>query len=211
VPDGTTTKTALEHLAPRLVAMSPLVASAYELASDAHEGQRRKDDGSPYISHPITVAEVLRNAGFRDQVIAAALLHDVVEDTELSTEEVAERFCDEVAELVAALSDDPRIEDFEERKREHRDQVEEAGAAAVAIYIADKLSNLTDLRGVYAEEGEPVASRFAAPLDVRVELWREDAEMASRVAPELPYLDEFRASLNGFERERAERQAPGTE
>jgi (p)ppGpp synthase/HD superfamily hydrolase len=204
---GTTAQKALENLAPRLVATSPLVASAYELASNAHQGQRRKDDGSPYISHPIAVAEVLRDAGFREQVIAAALLHDVVEDTELSTEEVAERFCDEVAELVDALSDDPGIEDFEQRKNEHRDQVEAAGPEAIAIYVADKLSNLTDLRAVYAEEGEAVASRFAAPLDVRVALWRKDAEMASRIAPELPYLDDFRAGLDGFERERAARGA----
>jgi (p)ppGpp synthase/HD superfamily hydrolase len=205
VPDGSTTET--DHLAPRLVDASPLIASAYELAAAAHAGQRRKDDGSPYISHPVAVAQVLREAGFREQMIAAALLHDVVEDTELSTEEVAERFCDEVAELVDALSEDAGIEDFEERKRAHREQVEEAGREAVAIYIADKLSNLKDMRAIYAQEGEAIAPRFAAPLGVRIVLWREDAEMASRVAQELPYLGEFRAALDGFEREREARLA----
>jgi guanosine-3',5'-bis(diphosphate) 3'-pyrophosphohydrolase len=189
------------------VAAGPLISRAYELAGEAHAGQRRKDDGSPYISHPVAVAQVLHDAGFRDQVIAAALLHDVVEDTELSTAEVAERFCDEVAELVDALSEDDGIEGFEERKHEHREQVEESGPDAVAIYIADKLSNLNDLRAVYAEEGEAVASRFSSPLDVRVALWREDAEMARRVTPDLPYLDDFRSSLDEFERERAARQA----
>jgi (p)ppGpp synthase/HD superfamily hydrolase len=189
------------------VAAGPLISRAYGLAAEAHAGQRRKDDGSPYISHPVAVAQVLHDAGFRDPVIAAALLHDVVEDTELSTEEVAERFCDEVAELVDALSEDDGVKDFEERKSEHREQVEESGPDAVAIYIADKLSNLNDLRAVYAEEGEAVASRFASPLDVRVALWREDAEMARRVAPDLPFLDEFNASLDEFERERETRQA----
>jgi guanosine-3',5'-bis(diphosphate) 3'-pyrophosphohydrolase len=200
VPDGTSTET--DHQAPRFVAASPLIASAYRLAAEAHSGQRRRDDGSPYISHPVAVAQLLHDAGFRDQVIAAALLHDVVEDTEMSTEEVAERFCDEVAKLVDALSEDEGIEDFSERKREHREQVEESTPEAVAIYVADKLSNLRDLRSVYAEEGETVASRFKAPLDVRVELWREDAEMALRLAPELPYLDEFRSELSTFAEER---------
>jgi len=205
VPDGTTTET--DHLAPRLVAASPLIASAYELAAKAHSGQRRKDDGSPYISHPVAVAQVLLEAGFRDQVIAAALLHDVVEDTELSSEEVAERFCDEVAALVDALSEDDDIEDFEERKHAHREQVEGASFEAVAIYIADKLSNLKDMRAIYARDGESIAPRFAAPLDVRIGLWREDAEMALRVAPALPYLGEFRAELDGFERDREARLA----
>jgi (p)ppGpp synthase/HD superfamily hydrolase len=201
-----TTETAGQHQAPRFVSASPLIEDAYRLAADAHSGQRRKDDGSPYISHPVTVAQVLHDAGFREQVVAAALLHDVVEDTDLSTEEVAERFCDEVAELVDAMSEDEGIEDFADRKREHREQVEGAGAEAVAIYVADKLSNLQDLRTVYGEEGEAVASRFAAPLDVRVELWREDAEMASRVAPDLPYLPRFRDALDAFDRDREARR-----
>jgi (p)ppGpp synthase/HD superfamily hydrolase len=207
LPEGTTTESARNQEAPRFVAASPLIQNAYKLAAEAHAGQRRKDDGSPYISHPIAVAQVLHDAAFRDQVIAAALLHDVVEDTDLSTQEVAERFCDEVAALVDALSEDEGIADFADRKREHREQVEESGPEAVAIYVADKLSNLSDLRTVYAEEGEVVASRFKAPLDVRVELWREDAEMASRVSPELSYLPEFREALDEFERERAARQA----
>jgi (p)ppGpp synthase/HD superfamily hydrolase len=207
VPDGTTTQTTLSQQLPRIIGASELVASAYELAAEAHEGQRRKDDGSPYISHPIAVAQVLRDAGFRDQVIAAALLHDVVEDTELSSEEVANRFCDEVAQLVEALSEDEGIEGFEERKREHREQVEEAGYEAVAIYIADKLSNLRDMRAIYAREGEAIAPRFAVPLDVRIALWREDAEMATRVAPELPHLEAFQSALDEFEREREGRLA----
>jgi (p)ppGpp synthase/HD superfamily hydrolase len=179
------------------------VAEAYRLAAAAHEGQRRKDDGTPYITHPVAVAELLHAAGFPEEVIAAALLHDVVEDTEMGPDEIAERFADRVAELVEALSEDEGIEDYEERKREHREQVEESGRDAIAIYIADKLSNLRDMRRIYAEEGEAIASRFKAPLDVRVRLWREDLEMAKRSAPDLPYLGDFERELDEFERERA--------
>jgi (p)ppGpp synthase/HD superfamily hydrolase len=192
---------------PRFTARSALVADAYGLAADAHEGQRRKDDGTPYITHPVAVAELLHDAGFDDDVVAAALLHDVVEDTEMGRDEIAERFGDRVAELVDALSEDDGIQDYEDRKREHREQVEESGRDAIAIYIADKLSNLRDMRRIYAEEGEAIASRFKAPLDVRVGLWRDDHEMARRSAPDLGYSSDFERELDEFDRERAARRA----
>ena len=194
---------------PRFADRSELVTDAFELAGDAHRGQLRKDDGSPYITHPIAVADLLDDAGFDDDVIAAALLHDVVEDTDMALGEIAERFCERVAELVEALSEDDGISDFEERKREHREQVAEAGRDAIAIYIADKLSNLRDMRRIYAEQGEAIASRFKAPLDVRAGLWREDLEMAKREAPDLPYLRDFERELDGFARERKARLHDG--
>ena len=200
---GTSTKLGEK---PRFANRSDLVAEAYRLAADAHEGQLRKGDGSPYITHPVAVAELLHEAGFDDEVIAAALLHDVVEDTEMGPDEIAERFGERVAELVEALSEDEGIEEYAERKREHREQVEESGRDAIAIYIADKLSNLRDMRRIYAEDGEAIAPRFKAPLDVRVRLWREDLEMAKRSAPDLPYLGDFERELDGFERERAARR-----
>lgn len=190
---------------PRFAARSDLVAQAYELAASAHEGQRRKDNGTPFITHPVTVADLLHDSGFGDEVIAAALLHDVVEDTEMDSGELTRRFGGRVAELVEALSEDEGIRDYEERKREHREQVAESGADAAAIYIADKLSNLRDMRRIYAEEGEAIASRFTSPLDVRVTLWREDAAMAGRIAPGLVFLVDFGRELDEFERQRAAR------
>jgi (p)ppGpp synthase/HD superfamily hydrolase len=191
---------------PSFVSRSDIVSDAYGLAADAHDGQLRKDDGSPYITHPVTVAGLLHDAAFGDEVIAAALLHDVVEDTELDSEQLAERFGARVAELVSALSDDEAIADYEQRKREHAGRVAAAGGDAVAIYIADKLSNLRDMRRIYAEEGEAIASRFRAPLDVRVGLWREDLEMARDRVPELPYLGDFERELAEFDREREARR-----
>jgi guanosine-3',5'-bis(diphosphate) 3'-pyrophosphohydrolase len=205
VPEGTSTETLRDHETPRFIAQSELLSRAYGVAAQAHAGQQRKDDGSPFISHPVAVARVLKNADFGDHVIAAALLHDVVEDTELSSGQVAKRFGHEVADLVEALSEDNRIDDYEERKLAHRDRVEEAGSDAIAIYIADKLSNLRGMRAIYGLEGEAIAPRFKTPIDVRVGLWRGDLEMASRAVPDLPYLDDFRSELEAFDRERAQR------
>ena len=188
--------------APDFVADSDALREAFALASEAHYGQSRKDGESPYISHPVAVAERLAASGAGEAVITAALLHDVVEDSDLTVGEVVERFGVEVGELVAALTDDGTIADYEERKREHRARVEEAGPQAAAIYAADKLVNVRDLRSLYADLGEAAASRFNAPIDVRVDLWREDLEMLDRVVPRLRIVTELRAELSEFEAER---------
>jgi (p)ppGpp synthase/HD superfamily hydrolase len=181
---------------------SSALREAFELAAQAHRGQTRKDGSSPYIGHPLAVARMLHEAGFDDQTLAAALLHDVVEDSELTVEEVVERFGPSVGDLVGALTDDRTIADYAERKREHRGRVERAGEPAAAIYAADKLVNVHDMRLLYEDLGEAVAGRFKAPIDVRVELWRGDLEMLERVVPELDIVYRLRAELDAFVAER---------
>jgi len=179
---------------------------AYEFAAAAHAGQKRKGGDSPYIAHPVAVARLLEGEGVADEdLIAATFLHDVVEDTERSLDDLRDRFGDEIADVVEAMTDDRSVEPYELRKDLHRDQVEAAGRRPVLIYAADKLANLRDLRTLYAAEGEGAAAKFKAPLDVRVRLWRRDAEMVERVAPELQILDALRAELDAFEAERETR------
>lgn len=197
-----------EAAEPRFVReRSEAVRRAFAFAGRAHAGQRRKDDGSPFIGHPIRVAGLLAAEGFDEAVIAAALLHDVVEDSEHEVGDVADRFGADVGGLVAALTEDARIADYEQRKDAHRDQVEAAGELATAIYVADKLANLRDMRALYTEVGERAAARFTAPsLEVRVEAWRRDVEMASQAAPDLTLLESLRNELDGFEADRAARR-----
>src|SRR6186997_1083784 len=84
---------------------------AVSLASRAHEGQRRKDGETPYVSHPFRVCLIVRDLfGFDDiRMLMAALLHDVIEDTNTDFDDVAEVFGPEVAEWAAALSKDKRL------------------------------------------------------------------------------------------------------
>ena len=105
----------------------------------------------PYIEHPIAVAALLDEHGYGDEVLAAALLHDVVEDSETTLDELREEFGDEVAGLVGALTDDESIDYYRERKAEHRERVAAADGEALAIYGADKLTNSSTLRAAYAE------------------------------------------------------------
>src|SRR5918994_5194831 len=189
---------------PDFVHRSELLSAAFAYARQAHDGQERKGDGSPFITHPVRVPAQLQDYGFDEPVLAAALLHDVVELSDLRIGDVVERFGVEVGELVAALTEDEAIDEYEGRKDAHREQVAAAGERAAAIYVADKLANLSDMRVLYAEVGERAGERFTAPtLDVRVHAWRRDLEMAARVAPDLPLLESFGGELDAFEADRA--------
>jgi len=175
-------------------AESELIRDALELAERAHAGQIRSGSGGmAYIHHPVAVAELLAEHGYGEETVAAALVHDVVEDSETSVEEIAARFGPAVAKLVEALTDDESVEPYERRKDELRRRVAEAGGDAPAIYAADKLSNVRVLRRAYANEGEAAGKEFKAPLGTKIEIWEADLAML-RAEPSAPEFVEDLAS-----------------
>jgi (p)ppGpp synthase/HD superfamily hydrolase len=185
-------------------AESELIGKALEMAEKAHAGQTRHGSGGmAYIHHPVAVAELLAEHGFDESTIAAALLHDVVEDSDASIDEIATGFGPRVADLVAALTEDASIEPFERRKEAHRRHVEEVGGDALAIYAADKLSNIRVLRRALASEGESAGAEFEAPLDVKERVWAADLEMLRRRAPDLSFVDRLAAELAQLRERRA--------
>jgi GTP pyrophosphokinase len=185
---------------------SPLVHLALGTAREAHAGQIRNGSGGrPYIEHPVAVAERVAEAGYDEETIAAALLHDVVENSELTVAELHERFGGAVAGLVEVLSDRSSIESYSDRKAEHRARVAARGEPALAIYAADKLTNVSTLRRAYAKQGEQVAEEFKAPLDLKLDVWADDLEMLSRRAPELPFPPRLEVELSAL---RADRRVP---
>jgi (p)ppGpp synthase/HD superfamily hydrolase len=174
-----------------VIGESEALRGAFDVAVDAHRGQQRHD-GSPYIAHPLTVCEILATRGEGETTLVAALLHDAVEDSEITVGEVTERFGVEVGELVAALTEDDEIDDWVTRKDALRAQVAGAGASAAAIYGADKLANLREMRATYAAHGEAAIDLHKAPtLELVVRL------AGSGLAADL------RVELEAFERERA--------
>lgn len=187
-----------------IASRSALVADALGLAREAHAGQIRNGSGGmPYIEHPIAVAELLAEQGFAEPVLAAALLHDVVEDTDVTIAELRERFGETVAALVAALTDREEIDAYEARKGEHRRRVAAAGEDALAIYAADKLSNARSLRRAYATQGEAVADELKVPLDVKLAVWEADLALLEQEAPRLPFPAALAAELSALREARA--------
>ena len=124
-----------------------LILDAASFAADKHRLQRRKDaDASPYINHPLALADILaREGGVEDaKVIAAALLHDIVEDTETSIEELEVRFGKRIAAMVAEVTDDKSLPK-EERKRLQIAASASKSPGAKLVKLADKIANLRDL------------------------------------------------------------------
>lgn len=163
---------------------SPLVERAMRFACRAHRDQQRKATDLPYISHPAGVALILARAGFADDsLLAAALLHDVVEDTVVSLERLGEEFPQPVLDYVAALTERKRHPDgtkrsWRTRKEEHLAHVTDAPLEVRAIVLADKLHNLSAM--LYdLEAGTELWDRFnASPRDV---LWYHRTMVASVV------------------------------
>lgn len=185
-------------------AESEPIREALEMAEAAHAGQTRNGSGGmAYIHHPVAVAELLAAEGFGEEAVAAALLHDVVEDSDASLDDIRGRFGATVAELVAALTEDGSIEPYRRRKDEHRRRVEAAGGDALAIYAADKLSNIRVLRRTLGEEGASAGEEFEVPLDAKEKIWADDLAMLRREAPELPFVVELAAELERLRATRA--------
>ena len=123
-----------------------LVLKALEFAAHKHRDQRRKDPAaSPYINHPIALANVLVNeGGVTDvEVLAAALLHDTVEDTATTPEELEEQFGARIARIVAEVTDDKALPKAE-RKRLQVVHAAELSREAKLVKLADKICNLRD-------------------------------------------------------------------
>ena len=121
-----------------------LVSEAAELAARRHNGMARKGRGSePYINHLAEVANLLSAAtdGADAELVAAGWLHDTLEDTETTREELAQRFSDRVASLVVECTDDMRLPKAERRRRQVTDASHKSTGAKL-IKIADKISNI---------------------------------------------------------------------
>jgi guanosine-3',5'-bis(diphosphate) 3'-pyrophosphohydrolase len=120
---------------------------AIQFAAHKHRNQRRKDtEASPYINHPIAVAQILAGVGGVTDIVTlvAAVLHDTIEDTETTPEELEAAFGLEVRELVAEVTDDKNLPK-EVRKQLQIDHAPHVSARAKAIKLGDKICNVRDV------------------------------------------------------------------
>jgi guanosine-3',5'-bis(diphosphate) 3'-pyrophosphohydrolase len=124
-----------------------LITRAALTAAEAHKGQTRKGGQVPYVNHVIEVAHLVAEAGGTPEMVAAALLHDVVEDSDATAGTVAAAFGPCVATLVAGLTDAPDWEGLprEARKRRQAEHMARAPRAVRRIKIADQTSNVRDV------------------------------------------------------------------
>jgi GTP diphosphokinase / guanosine-3',5'-bis(diphosphate) 3'-diphosphatase len=150
-----------------------MVLRAAAFAAEKHSKQRRKDEeASPYINHPIQLAYILVQAGIEDPlVLAGALLHDTIEDTNTTLEELQIVFGYEIAGIVAECSDDKRLTKLE-RKQAQIDHAAHISKRARLVKIADKIANVNDIND-------------APPAGWSLERKREYFDWAKRVVDQM--------------------------
>ena len=156
--------------------LSPVIRHAIRFATETHEiyqKQRRKGKDIPYITHPLIVGLILARAGANEEVIAAGILHDTIEDSapekKVSPEMLSERFGKEVAQLVDSMSESNRSLPWEERKREAIEHIKSFSHEALLVKSADTLGNVSELIDDFEREGDSFFANFNAPKEKTLE------------------------------------------
>ncbi len=146
-----------------------MIKEAAEFASRAHEGCVRKGTDIPYITHPFETAVIVSELTDDEEVISAALLHDVIEDAGTKKEELEELFGPRVASLVVFASED-KSKPWYERKKSRIEGLKDASHEDRIICLADKLSNLRSTVADRMLKGEKVWEKFNVK-DKRAQEW----------------------------------------
>lgn len=171
---------------PDFIAGRDLVRRAYGYALAIYGGPGVEEGAD--IEHPTAVAALIDGAGFTEDAVAAAVLHDIVEDTQTEPAEIREEFGDEIGGWVEVLTEDISIGDYEERKAEHRERVLAAGSVPVTIYLADKLARTR----AFITSGERIEPQ-------RLDHYWDTLRLYAGRRPELPFLSELAAELPELE------------
>lgn len=144
-----------------------LLDRAIVFAVRAHAGTERRGKGFPYIVHPLEAVEIVATMTNDQELLAAAALHDTVEDTDVTIEQIRAEFGDRVAKFVATESDEPHqerdsVENWRARKQAAIDRIATASHDAKIVALGDKLSNMRAIARDYAIQGDELWSIFHA-------------------------------------------------
>ena len=144
------------------------------------------------------MAELLAEYELGDELVAAGLLHDTLEYTDLGLGPLRERFGMKIAMIVCALSEDFEITDYEERKREVRRRVAATGIEAQRVFAADKIANVVEARDDYVLLQEDVDLGLMVELDRQILVWEYDMEMLLEADEDEPLFKQLPEELIGL-------------
>jgi hypothetical protein len=181
------------------MAYSARLQKAVRFATKTHEvyqKQTRKGKDIPYITHPLTVGLILARAGAPEDVVIAGILHDTIEDSppakKVTKEMIAERFGDNVAALVASVTEFHKDLPWEQRKLEAIAHIKKFSHESLLVKSADVIGNLTELIDDYERIGEAVWTRFNAPKEKILENARRVISMILERWPGNPLAGDLR-------------------
>lgn len=182
---------------------SPLIERAVRTAMRLHDGDTRKTDPDvPYVTHLIHVGFILQGQGFREKVVAAGLLHDTLEDTEYTVEELTADFGEEIASMVTAVTEEKHWR-WEERKKRYLAGIVHATPEIKAICAADKIHNLSSILATHALIGDDVWRKFARGKQRTLDFYYQALD-AIATGWDHPIVEAYRAVVEEVQREMGE-------
>ncbi|HOZ88810.1 MAG TPA: HD domain-containing protein, partial [Bacilli bacterium] len=177
------------------------VEQAKAYAIKAHGNQLRKSNGKPMIYHPLAVGELLKDYGYSESVIAAGYLHDTVEDTPTTMEDIKLLFGAEIAKLVANASEPNKELSWEERKQHTIDLVKVSSLDEIVVVIADKIHNLEDLTKELQIQGLSLFNSFKRGVDQQNWYYTAIYEAINNEDQERPIVKRLASALANFKNE----------
>lgn len=166
-----------------------MIREAVEFAVEAHKGAVRKGTQTPYIVHPLEAAVIVGSMTEDQELVAAAILHDVLEDTDAREEDLRQRFGDRVADLVVEETDDKTLS-WLERKKGKLERVARGSRDLKMVVLGDKLSNIRSIARDYLTLGEKLWDRFNEKRrDVQAWYYWGMADCLAELAPCEPYQE----------------------
>jgi (p)ppGpp synthase/HD superfamily hydrolase len=178
------------------------IERAIALAVRAHEAQVRKGDGQlPYVVHPVTVALILSRYTADEDTIIVGLLHDTLEDTRVTPEEIEREFGGKVRDMVLDVTepDLPGLS-WETRKARYLRRLQTAPRPSLLVAGADKVANLVSMIAAHATAGDTLWERFHAPPGQKLAFYRQVHALIRGAWPGCPLLPELGNRLEEAER-----------
>ncbi len=172
---------------------------AINFAARAHENQIRKMSGNHYIEHPFGVLEIVRQVTDDPEVQMAAVLHDTVEDTTVTIDDLAREFSPRTAFLVRGVTKDDSIEDWRERNEAYLEFLEQkAEDGSVEIALADKIHNSTDMIVSFRKHGDGMWRKFSANAEDQLWWFSSVLAIGQRRIPECSLNGTLAELIEGF-------------
>ena len=152
--------------------MTEKIEKAIATAVKLHKNQKRNGDGTtPYIVHPVSVALIMAPYIKNEDVIAAAILHDVLEDTNIKHSEFKKLFGKKIYNLVKDVSDKNPKDSWHDRKDAYLKYLKQASKEACLIACADKIHNLTSMSDAYKKFGDSIWKRFSTSKEEKIKFY----------------------------------------
>lgn len=180
---------------------SPRLIQAINTAAWAHRDHVRKGTDIPYVSHVVGVMHLVSQVTDDEDVLIAALFHDILEDVpeEYSPQRMAEEFCDRVVELVRGVTKDSSLSSWQDRSDAYLAHLREADDGSVLISAADKLHNLLSIHADLDTLGDELWGRFNSGKERQLWWYRSVADLVQERLPGNPLGEELARQVEQLE------------